>query len=308
MKRFAIIGVAGYIAPRHLAAIRDVGGDMVVGVDRNDSVGILDSYFPDAKFFTEFERFDRFVDKSRREGQGLDYVAITSPNYLHDAHCRFALRAGADAICEKPLVINPWNVEGLRAIEGETGKRINSILQLRLHPSVIALREKVAATVAANPAHRFGGKLHYVTSRGSWYNASWKGDESKSGGIAVNIGIHFFDMLLWVFGPVVEMTVERLDEHRGRGTLVFANAEFEWFLSINIDDVPAEARARGQRTFRNIEVDGEALEFSAGFTDLHTLSYQKILAGEGFGLDEAEPSIQLVHEIRQMAGAGRVRF
>lgn len=302
MTRFAIIGAAGYIAPRHLQAIREVGGELTVALDRHDSVGILDSHFPQAKFFTEFERFDRHVEKERREGRGLDYVSIVSPNYLHDAHCRFALRAGADAICEKPLVINPWNIEGLRAVEQDTGRRINTILQLRLHPSVIALRERVRERLERDPGHRFTASLDYVTSRGAWYHSSWKGDEAKSGGITVNIGIHFFDMLLWVFGPVVEMSVEQVGPERARGSLRFANADVDWFLSIDVNDVPADVLARGQRTYRNIMVDGESVEFSGGFTDLHTQSYQKILAGEGFGLDEAEPSIALVHEIRVAAG------
>jgi UDP-N-acetyl-2-amino-2-deoxyglucuronate dehydrogenase len=307
LKRFAIIGAAGYIAPRHLNAIRDVGGQLVVALDKHDSVGILDNSFPEAKFFTEFERFDRHVDRLTREGQGLDYVAIASPNYLHDAHCRFALRSGAEAICEKPLVINPWNIDGLRQLEKETGGRINTILQLRVHPSVIALRQQVQTASRDKPSHRFTGTLHYVTSRGSWYHSSWKGDEAKSGGIAVNIGIHFFDMLLWVFGPVTGMKVERLDDSRGRGTLSFANADVDWFLSIDAADVPADLRAKGQRTYRNIVVDGQGVEFSDGFTDLHTVSYRKILAGEGFGLDDAEPSIQLVHDIRAAAGRAPAR-
>lgn len=297
---FALIGAAGYIAPRHMQAIKATGNRVVAAMDPNDSVGVIDSYFPDSAFFVEFERFDRHIDKLKRRGDGsaVDYVAICSPNYLHDSHIRFALKAGAHAICEKPLVVNPWNAEALKDIEAESGKKVNTILQLRLHPSIIALRERVAAAVAANPTAKFAVDLTYITSRGAWYFASWKGAETKSGGIAANIGVHFFDMLLWVFGPVVSQEVDRLDWDAGNGTLVFANAEVRWFLSVNADHLPESVKAKGQRTYRSITMDGDEIEFSDGFTDLHTESYRHILKGEGFGLDDALPAIHLVHDIR----------
>ena len=298
MKNFALIGSAGYIAPRHLQAIKDTGNRLVAALDPHDSVGILDSYFPDAQFFTEFERFDRHVELLRRAGEPIDYVSIASPNYLHDAHCRFALRVGAQAICEKPAVINPWNLDGLAIIEQETGSRIFTILQLRLHPSVVALRERVREAIAANPARRFDVRLTYVTSRGAWYFASWKGDSRKSGGIVVNIGIHFFDMLLWIFGPAEEQQVDFLNERSASGTLRFSNADVRWFLSVSAEDLPPEVAGTGKRTFRSIALDGEEAEFSDGFRDLHTESYRQILAGTGFTLEDARPSIELVHRIR----------
>jgi UDP-N-acetyl-2-amino-2-deoxyglucuronate dehydrogenase len=300
VKRFALLGAAGYIAPRHMRAIKATGNRIVAAMDPSDSVGVIDEYFPEAAFFTEFERFDRHVDKLRRAGpeQAVDYVSICSPNYLHDAHIRFALRSGAAAICEKPLVINPWNLEGIREIERESGGRLFTILQLRLHPAIVALKERVASAIAADPNARFDIKLNYVTSRGAWYFTSWKGDERKSGGIAVNIGIHFFDMLLWIFGPVVEHEVEMLRPDRAKGELRFANANARWFLSVNARDLPEAAQAAGQRTFRSVSIDGDELEFSGGFTDLHTASYERILAGEGFGIDDAERSIALVRAIR----------
>lgn len=301
MKDFALIGAAGYIAPRHMKAIRDTGNRLVAALDGNDTVGILDSYFPDAKFFTEFERFDRHIDLRRRGGEGIDYVSVLSPNYLHDSHIRFALRAGAHAICEKPLVVNPWNIDSLRLVEQESGRRVHSILQLRLHPSIIALREKIAAAPSGT---RHVVDLSYITSRGPWYFQSWKGEEKKSGGIAANIGIHFYDMLIWVFGPVTDMSVTHRASDSASGLLHFAGADVRWFLSINADHLPEEIKARGQRTFRSIMVDGEEVEFSDGFTDLHTDSYRHILDQGGFGLDAAEPSIQLVYNIRQAAPRG----
>lgn len=304
MKDFALIGAAGYIAPRHLRAIKDTGNRLVAALDGNDTVGILDSFFPEAHFFTEFERFDRFIDLRRRAGEAIDYVSVMSPNYLHDSHIRFALRAGANAICEKPLVVNPWNIEALRDIEAESGKRVSSILQLRLHPSIIALRDKVAAARAAGQSG-FTADLSYITSRGKWYHQSWKGEESKSGGVAANIGIHFFDMLLWVFGPVQSLAVNHRDTDSASGTLRFKDADVRWFLSINADHLPAEVAAKGQRTYRSITLGGEEVEFSDGFTELHTESYRHILETGGFGLDDAEPSIQLVHSIRQAAPVGR---
>lgn len=303
MKDFALIGAAGYIAPRHLKAIRDTGNRLIAALDGNDTVGILDSYFPDAKFFTEFERFDRYIDLRSRGGEKIDYVSVMSPNYLHDSHIRFALRAGAHAICEKPLVVNPWNIESLRLVEKESGRRVHSILQLRLHPSIIALREKIEAS-PANIRHVID--LSYITSRGSWYFQSWKGEEKKSGGIAANIGIHFYDMLIWVFGPVSDMSVTHRSSDSASGMLHFANADVRWFLSINGDHLPDHVKARGQRTFRSIMLGGEEIEFSDGFTDLHTDSYRHILDHGGFGLDEAEPSIQLVYDIRQAVPRGLV--
>jgi UDP-N-acetyl-2-amino-2-deoxyglucuronate dehydrogenase len=303
-KNFALIGAAGYIAPRHMKAIKETGHNLVAALDANDTVGILDSYFPEARFFTEFERFDRFVDLMRRKGDRVDYVSIASPNYLHDSHIRFALRVGAHAICEKPLVVNPWNAEGLRTLEAESGRRVFTILQLRLHPSIIALREKVAAERAADAAARFDVDLTYITSRGAWYFASWKGEEKKSGGIAPNIGIHFFDMLTWVFGKVEESELTFLRHDAGCGVLRFGDATVRWFLSLNSAHLPAQAAAKGQRTFRSITLGGEEIEFSEGFTDLHTESYRHILSGGGFGIDDAIPSIELAHSIRTAKPAG----
>lgn len=299
MANFALIGAAGYVAPRHLKAIRDTGNELVAAFDPADSVGVLDSYFPETSFFTEFERFDRHLDKIRRNGQGVDYVSICSPNYLHDAHIRFGLRNGAHVICEKPLVLNPWNVEALKVNEQESGKRVSTILQLRLHPSIIALREKVQS---GQKAQKHEVDLSYITSRGSWYYTSWKGDVQKSGGIATNIGIHFFDMLSWIFGPVVQNLVHVHTHDRAAGYLEFEKARVRWFLSINAQTLP-EAAA-GKRTYRAITIDGESLEFSEGFTDLHTLSYQDILAGNSFGLEDALPAIQLAHDIRTATPLG----
>lgn len=295
MKKFALIGAAGYIAPRHLQAIRDTGNTMIAALDRSDTVGILDSYFPEAEFFTEFERFDRHLDKLKRQGNKIDYVSICSPNYLHDSHIRFALRHGADAICEKPLVLNPWNVDALAEIEKETGRKVFTILQLRLHPSIIGLREKVKNGPADK---KYDVNLTYMTSRGSWYHISWKGDDSKSGGITTNIGIHFFDMLIWVFGAVQTLEVYSLDEDTASGFIELERARVKWMLSIDYLKIPEEIRAKGKRTYRSLTMDGEEIEFSDGFTELHTKSYQSILAGEGFGLEEARPSITLAHQIR----------
>lgn len=295
MSDFALIGVAGFVAPRHLAAIRDTDCRLVAAIDTKDSVGILDSYFPDADFFTEFERFDRHIDKLRRGGGAVDYVSICSPNYLHDSHVRFALRSGADAVCEKPLVLNPWNLDGLQEIERDTGHRINSILQLRVHPSIIALREKVQAE---QTDWKHDVDLTYITSRGRWYLQSWKGDERKSGGIATNIGVHFFDMLHFLFGALQENRVHLATDTRAGGYLEYERARVRWFLSLDVDDVPAHARAAGQRTFRSITLDGSEIEFSGGFTDLHTRSYQEILAGRGFGVEENRAAIEAVAHIR----------
>ena len=298
MKNFALIGAAGYIAPRHLKAIKDTNNTLIAALDKFDSVGVMDSYFPNADFFTEFERFDRHVEKLRRNQIPLDYVSICSPNYLHDSHIRMALRRGADAICEKPLVLNPWNIDALKEIERESGQKINTILQLRLHPSIIALKKKVDAE---NKKEKYDVDLRYITSRGNWYDISWKGDESKSGGIATNIGVHFFDMLQWIFGNVQENIVYTREKDKASGYLEFKNARVRWFLSINENDLPKEIKEKGQRTFRSITIDNQELEFSSGFTDLHTSSYQEILKGNGFGLKDSEESIKIVHQIRNMA-------
>ncbi len=294
MKNFAAIGVAGFIAPRHLQAIRDTGNNLVAALDRFDSVGIMDSYFPNADFFTEFERFDRHIEKLRRQGQKIDFVTICSPNYLHDSHIRFALRHKADAICEKPLVLNPWNLDALHEIENETGKKVYTILQLRLHPSIQQLKKEIDSA----PAKRFKVDLQYMTSRGNWYSRSWKGDESKSGGIATNIGIHFFDMLLWIFGDLVDSTVEQMTDDHASGILHLQKADVRWFLSINAAHLPEDVKAKGKRTYRSLQLEGREIEFSDGFTDLHTKCYKHILEGGGFGIEEARKSIELVYKMR----------
>jgi len=301
MKRFVLIGAAGYVAPRHMRAIRDTGNTMVSALDPNDSVGIIDSYFPESAFFTEFERFDRYVSKLKRNGIPIDYVSICSPNYLHDAHIRFGLRNGADVICEKPLVLNPWNVEGLREIEKDTGKRVYTILQLRLHPALQELKRQVDA---APPGKVFDVNLTYITSRGNWYFASWKGDIEKSGGIATNIGIHFFDMLHWIFGDVVENHVYVRTHDRASGYLRLEKARVNWFLSINSDTITEALQKNGARTFRSITVEGREIEFSEGFTDPHTLSYQSVLDGQGFGLEEAAQAVEIAYAIRNAQPGG----
>jgi UDP-N-acetyl-2-amino-2-deoxyglucuronate dehydrogenase len=300
VKNFALIGVGGYIAPRHMQAIRDTGHRLVAALDPNDSVGIIDSYFPDSDFFTEFERFDRHIDKRRRQGgdSAVDYVAICSPNYLHDSHMRFALRSGADAICEKPLVLNPWNIDALAEIERDSGRRISTILQLRVHPSILALREQLRAAPAA-AKHEV--ELTYITARGNWYLRSWKGDERKSGGIATNIGVHFFDMLHFLFGDLQDNRVYLATPTRAGGYLEYERARVRWFLSLNIDDVPGAARTAGQRTYRSITLDGGEIEFSGGFADLHTRSYEEILAGRGFGIEANRSAIEAVAAIRDAA-------
>lgn len=293
MTTFALIGVGGYIAPRHMKAIKAVGGDLTVAFDPKDSVGIIDSHFPDAYFFVEFERFDRHIDKLRRRGQQVDYVSICSPNYLHDAHCRFALRSDADVICEKPLVLNPWNIDGLAEIEKETGRKISTILQLRLHPAIQELKRKIDAS----PNSKFAVDLSYITSRGRWYHASWKGDEPKSGGVATNIGVHFFDMLSYIFGPVTQNVVHLHDENRAAGYLECGRAQIRWFLSVDRNDLPESVQGQ-KTTYRSITIDGEEVEFSEGFTDLHTRSYEAILAGNGYGIDTVRPSIDIVSSFR----------
>ncbi|WP_080055437.1 Gfo/Idh/MocA family oxidoreductase [Spirosoma aerolatum] len=295
MKTFALIGAAGFIAPRHLKAIKETGNRLVTAFDKFDSVGVMDSFFPEADFFTEFERFDRHVDKKRREGDPIQYVSICSPNYLHDAHIRFGLRSGADVICEKPLVLNPWNIDGLAEMEKETGKRVNNILQLRLHPSIVALKNRIANS----PADKvYDVDLAYITSRGKWYNISWKGDTTKSGGVATNIGVHFFDMLTWIFGKVKKNVVHVREENTAAGFLELERANVRWFLSTEYESLPEAVKLAGKRTYRSLQMEGEEIEFSDGFTDLHTRSYEHILSGSGFGLLEAYPSIEIVHHIR----------
>ena len=302
MKKFAMIGAAGYIAPRHMQAIKETKNDLVAALDNFDSVGVIDSHFPNASFFTEFERFDRHISKLKYEkNTHIDYVSICTPNYLHDAHIRFALRQDADAICEKPLVLNPWNMDALGKIEKETGKRIYNILQLRVHPSIIALKGKIDN----GPKDKiYDIDLTYLTSRGTWYYTSWKGDISKSGGIATNIGVHFFDMLSWIFGDLKQNVVHINTHDRSSGYLEFEKARVRWFLSINYDVLPDEIKAKGQRTYRSITVEGEELEFSGGFTDLHTVSYQEILNGNGYGLEAPRQAIEIVHAIRNSEPVG----
>nr|WP_306267891.1 Gfo/Idh/MocA family oxidoreductase [Pararhizobium sp. IMCC3301] len=297
MKRFALIGAAGYIAPRHMKAIKETGNDLVAALDPNDSVGIIDSHFPEANFFTEFERFDRHLDKLHRKAAGkVDFVSICSPNYLHDSHMRFALRSDADAICEKPLVLNPWNIDGLAEMEQSTGRKINTVLQLRVHPSIIALREKVQAGLKDR---KYEVDLSYITSRGRWYLQSWKGNEKKSGGIATNIGVHFFDMLHFLFGRLQDNVVHLREDTKAAGYLEYEHARCRWFMSLDVNDVPENARAQGQRTHRSITVDGTEIEFSGGFFDLHTRSYEEILAGRGFGVEENRMAIETVAAIRE---------
>lgn len=295
MKKFSLIGLGGYIAPKHLKAIKDTGNELVAALDKNDSVGIIDSYFPDVAFFTEFERFERHIEKLRLSTQPIDYVTVCSPNYLHDSHIRFALRSGADVICEKPIVLNPWNLDALEEIEKESGKTVSTILQLRLHPAIIGLKQEIDR----NPSpKKYDIDLTYITSRGNWYYTSWKGDDNKSGGIATNIGIHFFDMLIWIFGAVQELRVHLLTHDRAAGYLELENARVSWFLSINADCLPEQAKYKGMKTYRSITVDGKEIEFSEGFADLHTASYEAILKGDRFGLDDARKSVELVHKIR----------
>ena len=294
MKNFALIGAAGYVAPRHMKAIKDTGNDLIASLDLNDSVGIIDSYFPNSAFFTEFERFDRHIEKLRRKGIPVDYVTVCSPNYLHDAHIRFGLRALSDVICEKPIVLNPWNIDALQEIEKECGKKVYCILQLRLHPSVIELKKRIDQ----NPDQIHDVDLTYLTSRGNWYYTSWKGNIHKSGGIATNIGVHFYDMLQWVFGPVQKSVVHLHRHDRAAGYLELKKARVRWFLSINYDLIPEEIKEKGMRTYRSLTIGDEEFEFSGGFTELHTRSYEHILEGKGFDLEDARSAIQLVHDIR----------
>ena len=296
-KNFAIIGVGGYIAPRHLRAIKDTGNNLIAAIDPKDSVGILDQFGFDISFFTEIERFDRHIEKLRRgpEEDRVHYISVCSPNYLHDAHCRLAIRVGAEVICEKPLVINPWNLDGLEEIEEKTGRKVYTVLQLRVHPALLELRKALQEDTS--------GKQHdvvltYITSRGIWYHVSWKGQQEKSGGVATNIGIHFFDLLLWLFGPAGDVKLYHADDKRMSGYIELENARVRWFLSVDAGDLPQAALAAGKTTYRSITVDGEEVEFSGGFTDLHTRVYEETLAGRGFGIQDARPSIELTHRIR----------
>ena len=304
IQNFALVGAGGYIAPRHLKAIADTGNRLVAALDPSDSVGILDSYFPEAEFFTEFERFDRHIDKLRRKGKErkVDYVTVCSPNYLHDSHIRFALRSECDAICEKPLVLNPWNLDALSEIERESGRRVSSILQLRLHPAVNALRERVQES---RNDRKFEVDLTYVTARGRWYLRSWKGETGKSGGIATNIGVHFFDLLYFVFGKLQDNRVHCNEETRAAGYLEYERARVRWFLSVNVADVPERLRETGKRTFRSLTLDGEEFEFSDGFGDLHTRSYEEILAGRGFTIEDNRAAVETVSAIRRLAVVSR---
>lgn len=296
MKNFLLIGAAGYIAPRHMRAIRESGNNLLAALDPHDSVGVLDGYFPMAQFFSEFERFDRYCDKVKRKGTPIDYLSVCSPNYLHDAHIRFGLRIGADVICEKPVVLNPWNVDALLEMEKETGRKVYSILQLRLHPAILALRKQIETTVQQE---KYQIDLQYISARGNWYLNSWKGEEAKSGGIATNIGLHFFDMLLWIFGDVKQLKVTQYSQIRTAGTLELDKAFVNWTMSIDENDLPVQAREKGQRTFRAMTINGEPVDFSEGFEELHTKSYEGILSGNGIPLADTRKGIQLVHDIRR---------
>jgi UDP-N-acetyl-2-amino-2-deoxyglucuronate dehydrogenase len=300
-KNFGIIGVAGYIAVRHLKAIKDTGNNLLASLDKFDCVGLIDGYFPNSDFFVEFERFDRHFDKLKRTGTKIDYVSICSPNYLHDSHIRFALRHKAEAICEKPIVLNPWNIDALQEIENETGHRIYTILQLRLHPKILELREKIRNS-PKKKVHDID--LTYITSRGNWYNISWKGDIQKSGGVATNIGVHFFDMLGWIFGDTKTNIVHISEHNKAAGYLELENAKIRWFLSLDYNDIPLAVKESGRRTYRSITVDGEEIEFSEGFADLHTLTYSEILAGKGYGLQDAKHSVETVYTIRNAKPVG----
>jgi UDP-N-acetyl-2-amino-2-deoxyglucuronate dehydrogenase len=301
VKNFGIIGVAGYIAVRHLNAIKETGNNLLASLDRFDSVGRIDNFFPESDFFVEFERFDRHFDKLKRTGTKIDYVSICSPNYLHDSHIRFALRHQAEAICEKPIVLNPWNVDAFQEIENETGHKIYTVLQLRLHPKIRELHE----TIMNGPKGKvYDVDLTYITSRGNWYPILWKGDVQKSGGVATNIGIHFFDMLGWIFGGEKKNIVHLSEPQKAAGYMELENARVRWFLSIDYNDIPVDVKETGQRTFRSITVNGKEIEFSKGFTDLHTLTYQEILAGRGFGLKDARQSVESAYIIRNAKPAG----
>lgn len=294
MKNFVLIGAAGYIAPRHMKAIKDTGNNLIAAYDPYDGIGIIDSFFPGASFFTEFERFDRHLEKLNRAGDKIHYVSICSPNYLHDAHIRYGLRIGADVICEKPIVLNSWNLDALIELEAEYSNKVNTILQLRHHPSIIKLKNKIDCG-GENKIYNID--LNYITSRGKWYYTSWKGDEDKSGGVATNIGVHFFDMLQWIFGPMKSVKVDINSSDTNSGTMILKRARVNWYLSIDSKNLPENVKKSGENTFRALKIEQDEIEFSKGFTDLHTISYKKILAGEGFGLIDTKPSIEIVSKI-----------
>lgn len=295
-KNFALIGAAGYIAPRHMDAIKKTDNNLIAAFDPYDGIGIIDSFFPESNYFSEFERFDRFLDLQKREGNRMDYLSICSPNYLHDSHIRFGLKSGANVICEKPLVLNTWNIDALKEVEAETGNKVNTILQLRLHESIIDLKKKID-NGPKNHVYKFN--LEYITSRGKWYQQSWKGNEDKSGGIATNIGIHFFDMLTWIFGDLIESRVIEYNRTTARGILVLEKAEVNWLLSIDYNNIPENVKREGVRTYRNINIEGEQIEFSKGFTELHLRSYENILQGNGFGLSDAYNAVKIAQQIRE---------
>ena len=297
MKNFAVTGVGGFVAPRHLKAIRDTGNRLVAASDPHDSVGVLDRYSFDVRFFTEIERFDRHLEKLRRgpEADRVHYVSICSPNYLHDAHIRLALRVGAHAMCEKPIVINPWNLDALEELEHESGHTVNTVLQLRLHPSLIALKQRLAAEPSARQREVC---LTYITARGAWYGTSWKGSEERSGGLVINIGIHLFDLMIWLFGPVVGCRLHQREPERMAGFIELERARVQWLLSTRMTDLPFAPEPGVKTTFRSITVDGREIEFSEGFNDLHTRVYQEMLEGRGFRIADARPSIELTHRLR----------
>ena len=304
MENFALTGAAGYVAPRHLKAIKETGNRLVAALDPFDSVGILDSFFPDCTFFTEYERFDRYLEKLKR-GEKEDqvrWISICSPNHLHDAHVRTALRVGADALCEKPLVIRPWNLDALAEIEAETGRRVWTVLQLRVHPAIVSLKQELGSQLGSTK-HRVD--LTYITSRGQWYARSWKGIPHKSGGIATNIGVHFFDMLVWLFGPLEHIEIHVNNERTCSGVMELANASVSWFLSIDSLYIPKELQKQDQRTYRSIRIDDQEIEFSDGFSDLHTKIYERTLAGRGFGIEDARPSLEIVHKISTTEPTGK---
>jgi len=303
MKNFALIGAAGFIAVRHLKAIKETKNKLVAALDKSDSVGIMDSYFPNADFFVEYERFDRHIERLKKTENKIDYLSICTPNYLHDAHIRFALRNNADAICEKPLVLNPWNIDALAEVEKNTGKKINTIFQLRLHPTIIELKKKMDAD---NSGKIYDIDLTYITSRGHWYFTSWKAQDEKSGGIATNIGVHFYDMLTWIFGDVTQNIVHVLEPKRASGYLELKKARVRWYLSVDYEALPQEVKEKGQRTFRSLTIEGKEFEFSEGFTELHNRSYEEILAGNGFGLEDARSSTEIVHAIRHASPIGLI--
>tara|TARA_B100000900_G_scaffold402571_1_gene408580 strand:+ start:335 stop:1234 length:900 start_codon:yes stop_codon:yes gene_type:complete len=295
MKNFVLIGAAGYIAPRHMKAIKETGNNLLAAYDPYDGIGIIDSFFPQSSFFTEFERFDRHLEKLKRGGTKIDYVSICSPNYLHDSHVRYGLRIGADVICEKPLVLNPWNIDALMELEEGYPNKVNTILQLRHHEAILALKDKIDS---GSKEKVYDIELKYITSRGKWYHTSWKGDESKSGGIASNIGIHFFDMLQWIFGAMQDFSLDIKTNDTNAGTLIFKKAKVNWYLSINANNLPQSAIDQGNSTYRTLSIEGEDIEFSKGFTDLHKVSYQRIIEGKGYGLSDAKKSIDIVSKIR----------